>query len=113
MTAACTKKLGVTLSYPVAQFSQRRDHEVIARARRAVPRLPRDPDTGAGPFCMKGKPAALVNKCADPRRDISMDFWTGHCGVTKSEVQKLRRAFKGTDVRVDVKPLRCCGSEPE
>jgi hypothetical protein len=101
----CTKKFGVTLRYPVAQFSQRRDSEVIARARRAVPRLPRDPDTGAGPFC------ATPKKCA-PKRDIEMDFWRGHCGLEQHEVKKLRQAFKGSGVEVQVKPLRCCGSEP-
>jgi hypothetical protein len=90
-------RLGVTLRYPL-RGGLSRDPEVIARARRAVPRLPKHPDTGAGPF--GGRRA--------PMRDISMDFWTKSCGLTPKEVAALKNAFKGTDVKVDVRKINCC-----
>lgn len=94
-------KRGVTLRYPMRFYGSAADAKVIARARRAVPRLPRDPDTGAGPFCPKN-----VKGCR-PMRDISMDFWNGGCGLAPQEIAALKKAFKGSVVEVAVQPVRC------
>jgi hypothetical protein len=103
----CVNRVGITLRYSLDSYlgDRHADRKIIAKARRAVPRLPRHPDTGAGPFGSKGK------KCA-PKRDIEFDFWKGSCGLTDSEAKKLTRAFKGTGVMVQKKKIRCCGSRP-
>lgn len=79
------------------------DAKVMKVARRAVPRVPKYVDSGAGPFC----PRDVKRPCPTPMRDLEIDTISLTNGLTRTEAKRLTKALRRAGIPFYVKHDAC------